>query len=120
MEPLPHEVTRLLEAWSGGKAAALEKLVPLVHNELHRLARRYMRREAGHTLQTTALHHEAYLRLAEANTASWQSRVHFFAVSAQIMRRILVDFARSKHSDKRGGGEKRLPFRRGIGPLTTA
>ena len=109
MEALPHEVTRLLQAWSGGEEAALEKLIPLVHYELHRLAQRYMRREeAGHTLQTTALLHEAYLRLVEAKDASWQSRVHFFAVSAQIMRRILVDFARAKHSSKRGGGEQRF------------
>src|SRR5215469_421769 len=89
------EVTQLLLAWNQGDQAALDKLIPLVHDELHRLARRYMRRErAGHTLQTTALVNEAYLRLIDSDNIHWQSRAHFFAISAQLMRRILVDFAR--------------------------
>jgi RNA polymerase sigma factor (TIGR02999 family) len=102
-------VTGLLLAWSDGDQAALEKLIPLVYAELHRLARRYMRREnAGHTLQTSALVNEAYLRLIEAQRVEWQSRSHFFAVSAQIMRRILVDFARARQNLKRGGGARRV------------
>ena len=105
----PERVTGLLLAWSAGDQAALEKLVPLVYSELHRLARRYMRREnAGHTLQTSALVNEAYLRLIEAHRVEWQSRSHFFAVSAQIMRRILVDFARARQNLKRGGGGRRV------------
>jgi RNA polymerase sigma-70 factor (ECF subfamily) len=101
----PERVTGLLLAWSDGDQAALEKLIPLVYAELHRLARRYMRREnAGHTLQTSALVNEAYLRLIEAHRVRWQNRSHFFAVSAQIMRRILVDFARARQNLKRGGG----------------
>jgi RNA polymerase sigma-70 factor, ECF subfamily len=101
----PERVTGLLLAWSDGDQAALEKLIPLVYAELHRLARRYMRREnAGHTLQTSALVNEAYLRLTEAHRVHWQNRSHFFAVSAQIMRRILVDFARARQHLKRGGG----------------
>lgn len=103
----PERVTGLLLAWSEGDQAALEKLIPLVYAELHRLARRYMRREnAGHTLQTSALVNEAYLRLIEADRVRWQNRSHFFAVSAQIMRRILVDFARARHNLKRGGGRR--------------
>ena len=101
----PERVTGLLLAWSAGDQASLEKLIPLVYAELHRLARRYMRREnAGHTLQTSALVNEAYLRLIEAHRVQWQGRSHFFAVSAQIMRRILVDFARARQNLKRGGG----------------
>lgn len=99
-----HAVTRLLKEWSEGDRAALEKLLPLVHQELHRLARRYMRRErAAHTLQTTAVVNEAYLRLVDQQGADWRSRAHFFAVSAQVMRHILVDYARRKYSGKRGG-----------------
>jgi RNA polymerase sigma factor (TIGR02999 family) len=105
------EVTELLVAWSAGQQTALEKLVPLVHAELRRIARRYMYRERpGHTLQTTALVNEAYLRLVDARQVRWQNRAHFFAVSAQLMRRILVDFARSKHYLKRGGGAQKLTF----------
>src|SRR6266705_6059026 len=100
----PEEVTGLLLAWSEGEQTALEKLMPLVYAELHRLAKRYMRREhAGHTLQTSALVNEAYLRLIDAHGVRWQNRAHFFAVSAQIMRRILVDFARARQNLKRGG-----------------
>ncbi|HVO78534.1 MAG TPA: sigma-70 family RNA polymerase sigma factor [Candidatus Bathyarchaeia archaeon] len=99
-----HEVTRLLQAWSNGDERALEKLIPLVYDELHRLARRYMAGErSGHTLQTSALVNEAYLRLVDAQRLNWQNRAHFFGVSAQLMRRILVDFARSRRSLKRGG-----------------
>jgi RNA polymerase sigma factor (TIGR02999 family) len=98
------DVTDLLLAWSGGDSSALEQLVPLVHRELHRLARRFMRQERqGHTLQPTALVNEAYLRLVDAHRIQWRNRAHFLAVSAQIMRRILVEFARSRHRQKRGG-----------------
>jgi RNA polymerase sigma factor (TIGR02999 family) len=101
------EITGLLRAWSNGDQGALEKLTPLVYEELHRLAARYMSRErAGHTLQTSALVNEAYLRLVDARSVRWQNRAHFFAVSAQIMRRILVDFARARHNLKRGGGAR--------------
>ena len=101
----PHEITGLLVAWADGDESALEKLIPLVYGELRKLAHRYMRRERpGHTLQTTALVNEAYLRLVKQKEAQWQSRAHFFAVSAQMMRRILVDFARDKQYLKRGAG----------------
>src|SRR6266550_2580521 len=98
-------VTQLLQAWSQGKDAALEELLPLVHQELRRLARRYMFGERpGHTLQTTALVNEAYLRLVNSRKVNWQNRAHFFAISAQLMRRILVDYARARGYQKRGGG----------------
>jgi len=109
MEPSAHEVTRLLQAWSEGDQSALDRLIPLVYQELHRLAHHYMARErSGHTLQTTALLNEAYLRLVDSAKPSWQSRTHFFAVSAQVMRRILVDWARSRQALKRGGLEQPL------------
>jgi RNA polymerase sigma factor (TIGR02999 family) len=109
MPPESREITVLLRAWGGGDAAALNQLTPLVYDELRRLARRYMRNErAGNTLQTTALVNEAYLRLVDAKNMGWQDRVHFFAVSAQIMRRILVDAARARASAKRGGQVKRV------------
>jgi RNA polymerase sigma factor (TIGR02999 family) len=96
-EPSTHEVTQLLVAWNGGDPAALEQLVPLVHAELHRLARRYMGQErAGHPLQPTALVNEAYMRLIDWKNIEWKNRAHFFGVSAQLMRRILVDFARQR------------------------
>jgi RNA polymerase sigma factor (TIGR02999 family) len=102
-EPTSHEVTHLLQAWSEGDEGALDQLMPLVYHELHRLAERYMAGERpGHTLQTTALVNEAYLRLIDVKQVSWQNRAHFFAVSAQFMRRILVEFARSRHALKRG------------------
>lgn len=105
MTSSPHQVTELLVAWSGGDEAALEKLVPLVYDELRQLARRYMGGERpGHMLQTTALVNEAYLRLVNWREVRWQNRAHFFAVSAQMMRHILVDFARSRSYQKRGGG----------------
>ena len=101
----PEEVTQLLLAWSDGDRAALDKLVPLVYEELHRLAHHYISRERpGYTLQTTALAHEAYLRLVDAKSVRWQNRAHFFAVAARAMRRILVDLARARHNLKRGGG----------------
>src|SRR5262245_60818496 len=100
----PLQVTQLLQECSRGESSALNKLTPLVYNELHRLAHHYMSYEnPGHTLQTTALVSEAYLRLV-SNQASWQNRAHFFAISAQLMRQILVDFARSRRRQKRGGG----------------
>ena len=96
-------MTRLLSDWSGGDAAALEKLAPLVQPELHRLAHHYMRREReGHTLQTTALINEAYLRLLDKTHLSWHDRAHFFAMAAQLMRRVMVDHARARHALKRG------------------
>ncbi len=101
---LPQEVTGLLLAWSEGDASALEQLMPVVYRELQRLARGYMRRErAGHTLESAALVNEAYQRLIHTPNVRWQDRAHFFAVCAQLMRRILVDHARSKGSRKRGG-----------------
>ena len=105
----PHEITELLEQWSGGNQAALDQLYPLVYAELRQLARSYMRREPkGHTLQTTALINEAYVRLVDQQSVRWQNRSHFFAISAQIMRRILVDHARRHLQAKRGGGAKRI------------
>lgn len=102
MEPGP-QITQLLRAWSEGDQAALEQLVPLVHSELHRLARRYMAGERpGHTLQPTALVNEAYLRLASAGPMGFDDRAHFFAVSARVMRRILTDWARTRKAQKRG------------------
>jgi RNA polymerase sigma factor (TIGR02999 family) len=101
----PKEITRLLVAWSEGDQSALEQLAPLVHSELRRLAHHYMDRErSGHTLQTSALVNEAYIRLIDWKNVQWKNRAHFFAVSAQLMRRILVDFARERQYLKRGGG----------------
>ncbi len=103
--PLSDEVTRLLKAWTAGDEHALEKLTPMVYDQLHRVAQRCMAGERpGHTLQTTALVNEVYLRLVDCAQVNWQDRAHFFAVSAQLMRRILIDFARSRGSRKRGGG----------------
>ncbi len=111
-EPIPsRNVTQLLLAWGEGDQSALERLTPLVYEELHRLARRQMSREnEGHTLQATALIHEVYLRLVEFQNVRWQDRAHFFAVCARLMRRILIDFARSRGSLKRGGNECKLPL----------
>ena len=104
-----HEVTQLLKRWREGDKAALDKLAPLVYDELHRLAHKYISHERpNHTLQTTALVHEAYVRLVESKDIDWANRVHFFAVSAKIMRRILVDYARQSHSAKRGGEAQRV------------
>ena len=104
MKPSGHQVTQLLKAWSEGEPTALEKIMPLVYRELHGMARRYMAHERpGHTLQPTALVHEAYVRLVDSAQASYENRAHFFAVCAQVMRRILVDWARSRQAQKRGG-----------------
>ena len=109
--PSTHEVTQLLVSWSNGDETALERLMPLVHQELRRLAKGYMGRERpGHTLQTTALINEAYLRLIDWKNVKWQNRSHFFAVAAQMMRRILVDFARSRPLPKRDGGARLAPL----------
>jgi RNA polymerase sigma-70 factor, ECF subfamily len=104
-----HDVTGLLEAWSQGDKAALDELTPLVHDELCHLAHHYMRRErGGHTLQTTALVNEAYMRLVDQQSVQWQSRAHFFAVAAQVMRHILIDHARTRGREKRGGEAQRV------------
>jgi len=104
MNPTVEDVSTLLRAWSEGDRRALEKLIPIVYEELRRLGRRYMRGErSGHSLQTTALVNEAYTRLVDYKRMQWQNRAHFFAVSAQLMRRILVEHAR-RHNQKRGGG----------------
>ena len=101
----PDEVTQLLLDWSGGDHAALDRLMPLVYDELRHLASRFLRRERpGHTLQTTALVHEAYLRLVNQKQVNWQNRAHFFAIAAQLMRRIVIDHARAQNYAKRGGG----------------
>ncbi len=105
------EVSQLLAAWSDGDRSALDKLLPLVEGELHRLAHRYMSHEReGHTLQTTALVNEAYIKLIDQRV-DWQSRAHFFGIAAQVMRRILIDHAR-KHLGPNRGGEKRFPSTR--------
>lgn len=103
--PPINEITAQLLAWNQGDAAALERLIPIVYQELRRMAERHLRSESsGHTLQPTALVHEAYLRLIDQTQVEWQNRAHFFGVAAQMMRRILVDHAKAKHRDKRGGG----------------
>jgi RNA polymerase sigma factor (TIGR02999 family) len=108
MTSSPQAVTDWLIAWSQGDEAALDQLIPLVHEELRRLAKRYMRRERGQraarTLQTTALVNEAYMRLIDAQRVQWRNRAHFFAIAARLMRRILVDYARAQNYAKRGGG----------------
>ena len=112
--PSPEEVTQLLLAWREGDEAALEKLLPLVYDELHRLAARYMRRESpGHTLQTSALVNEAFIRLIDQRQVQWQNRAHFFGIAAQLMRRILLDHARGQARGKRGGGVHRVSFDEG-------
>jgi len=113
--PSAHEVTGLLQAWSAGDEEALQKLMPLVYEELHRTARRYMARErSGHTLQTTALINEVYLRLVDVRRMSWQNRAHFLGICAQLMRRILIDFARSRRYQKRGGAAPHVCFDEGL------
>ena len=112
-EPLykTHQVTDLLDAWSHGDKEALDKLMPLVYDELRRLARQHMRRErAGHTLQTTALVNEAYMRLVNQRRAQWQNRAQFFGIAARLMRRVLVDHARSRHRLKREGDAHKIPL----------
>ena len=103
------EITGLLKAWNGGDRAALDRLTPVIYEELRRMARRYMRNErAGNTLQATALVNEVYLRLVDVKNVEWQHRAQFFAISAQMMRRILVDAARARGSHKRGGGAEKV------------
>lgn len=105
MIPASQDVTGLLIDWSNGNQAALDELLPLVNSELRKLASRYMRRESpGHSLQTSALVNEAYLRLIDQKNVRWQNRAHFFGIAAQLMRRILIDHARSHQYQKRGGG----------------
>ena len=105
------EITGLLLDWGKGDRSALDELVPLVYKELRRMAHKYMRREReGNTLQSSALVNEAYIRLVDVNRIQWQDRAHFFAIAAQIMRQILVDRARSRHRDKRGGAAQRVPL----------
>ena len=106
-------------AWGNGDQDALSRLMPLVYDELHRLAEGYMRREhAGHTLQTTALLNEAYIKLVDSSRVRWQNRAHFFAVAAQLMRRILVDFARNRRYQKRGGDWRQVTLGEGLGVVT--
>src|SRR5215212_1972428 len=105
------EITQQLHEWSLGKESALEALMPIVYAELHRQATNYLRRERiGHTLQPTALINEAYLKLIDQREVNWANRSHFFGIAAQAMRRILVDHARTKHREKRGGNEENLPI----------
>ena len=109
MTPSPQHVTQLLNDWSGGDQSARDKLMPLVYDELHRLAHRYMKRESpGHTLQTSALVNEAFVKLVDQRNVRWQNRAHFFGIAAQMMRRILVDYARSRSTAKRGGGAAQI------------
>ena len=115
MTPSPQQVTQLLVAWGDGDGAALDKLMPLVHEELRRLAHHYMRGEGpGNTMQTSALVNEAYLRLVDQTNPHWQNRAHFFAISAQLMRQILVDYARKRRSRKRGGGVRQVSLDEGM------
>jgi RNA polymerase sigma factor (TIGR02999 family) len=109
MTRTPRNITQLLVAWNGGDKDALDQLIPIVYEELRRQASRYLRQELpGHTLQTTALIHEAYLRLIDQKSVQWQNRAQFFGIAAQLMRRILVDHARTKHRAKRGGSAVRV------------
>jgi len=113
--PSKVEVTQLLKAWGQGDDRALERLTPLVEDELHRMAHRCMAREnPGHTLQTTALVNEVYLRLIDIHAVTWQDRAHFFAMSARLMRRVLTDFARSRNYQKRGGGAVQVSLDEGL------
>src|SRR6058998_2841638 len=106
-----HSVTQLLLAWRQGNAAALDQLVPVVYQKLRRLERHYMAgQRPGHTLQATALVNEAYMRLIDCEQVNWKDRAHFFAISAQMMRRVLVEFARSRQYQKRGGGAQKVSF----------
>ncbi len=106
-----NEVTQLLVAWGNGDQTALDQLMPLVYSELHRLAHRHIKKERpGHTLQTSALLNEAFLRLVDQRDVHWQSRAHFFSIAAQMMRRILVDYARSRRYAKRGGDARQVTF----------
>ena len=115
MTPSPQEVTQLLNDWTNGSQAARDELMPLVYEELRRLAHRHMGRERpGHTLQTSGLVNEAFLRLVDQTNVHWKNRAHFFAIAAQIMRRILVDYARSRRYAKRGGGARQVSLDEGL------
>jgi RNA polymerase sigma-70 factor (ECF subfamily) len=116
MPPSPQQVTQILLDWNDGDENALDRLLPIVHDELHRQAARYLRRERqGHTLQPTALINEAYLRLVDQKRVRWQNRAHFFGVAAQMMRRVLVDHARGRHRLKRGCAPIMLPLEEAAG-----
>jgi RNA polymerase sigma-70 factor (ECF subfamily) len=109
MTPSPHQVTQLLKDWSNGDQAARDQLMPLVYEELRRMAHQHMRKERpGHTLQTSALVNEAFVKLVDQKDVHWQNRAHFFGIAAQLMRRILVDHARSRHYAKRGGDARQV------------
>lgn len=111
----PPQVSQLLNEWSSGNQAARDQLMPLVYEELHRLAHQYMKRESpGHTLQTSALVNEAFVRLVDQKNVRWQNRAHFFGIAAQAMRRILVDYARVRNSAKRGGGAAKISLDEGL------
>ncbi len=111
-----HDVTRLLLAWNEGDPAAAERLMPLIYEHLRGLAREYMRRErGGHTLQATALVHEAYVRLVDGKTVSWHGRAHFYSLAARAMRRILVDHSRARQAQRRGGQQQRIPLEEAVG-----
>jgi RNA polymerase sigma factor (TIGR02999 family) len=115
MEPSSRDITRMLLDWSNGDRQALDRLIPVVYTELRRQAARHLRRECpGHTLQTTDLIHEAYLRLIDQKNVRWQNRAHFFAIAARLMRRILVDQARRRNRAKRGGSAVALPLEEGL------
>ena len=115
MTPSPKDVSRLLEEWSNGNQTALDELVPLVYEELHRMAKRHLGRERpDHTLQTTALVNEVYLRLIDQKNVRWQNRAHFFAIAARLMRRILIDHARAHHYAKRGGAAIKVTLGKAI------
>ena len=106
-----HEITEMLRKWTDGKDEVSEELLTIVYNELHRQAARFLRHERpNHTLQTTALIHEAYMRLIDQRDVEWESRSHFFAIAARVMRRVLVDYARSRNRGKRGGGIEDIPL----------
>ncbi len=105
------QISRILKDWGGGSQEAFDQLIPLVYDELRRQAARYLRRERpGHTLQTTALIHETYLKLVGQKNVDWQNRAHFYGIAAQAMKRILVDHARARHREKRGGAAENLPL----------
>jgi RNA polymerase sigma-70 factor (ECF subfamily) len=111
MTTSPHQISQLLARYSNGDQAALDQLMPLVYGQLRKMAKRYMRAQpVGHTLQTTALIHEAYLKLVGHEEKRWQNRAHFFGVAAQAMRHILVDYARARHAAKRGGEAREVSF----------
>jgi RNA polymerase sigma factor (TIGR02999 family) len=121
MSGFPETPTELLLAWGRGEAAAFDRLVPLVHDELRQMARRYMRRErANHTLQPTALVNEAYLRMIAVNRVDWQNRAHFFAIAARVMRQILVDSARRQRAPQRGGTVQHVSLDEALLPSTAA